>query len=58
MRVRLLVGITGTRNGVDWPRIGESIDLPDVEAADLVTAGLAEPEPVAEPVPAPRKARK
>lgn len=33
--------ISGTRNGVDWPRPGEVADLPDAEAADLVAAGLA-----------------
>lgn len=35
--------LSGTRDGVDWPRAGEQIDLPDVEAADLCAAGVAIP---------------
>ncbi len=43
------VNISGTRNGQDWPRVGESIDLPDAEAVDLLNAGLARPAPAPEP---------
>lgn len=39
--VRMIVSITGTRNGDDWPLAGGTIDLPEAEAADLVNAGLA-----------------
>ena len=41
MRVIMRAGITGTRNGVEWPAPGESIDLPQDEADQLVAAGLA-----------------
>lgn len=41
MRVRLLVEITGTRDGVPWPPLGGVVDLPDSEAADLIRGGLA-----------------
>lgn len=43
MRVVMRWKITGTRNGDDWPDAGESIDLPDAEAADLIAGGLATP---------------
>ncbi len=45
------VRIEGTRNGVRWPAAGGVVDLPDGEAADLVSQGLAVPVPVE-----PRKA--
>ena len=51
MKIRMLVDIAGTRNGVDWPPRGETIDIPDLEAADYITAGLAE----ADDTPAPAK---
>lgn len=38
-----LVQISGTRNGVDWPRPGELIELPEAEAADYLAAGLIGP---------------
>ena len=41
-RVKMLVGISGTRNGQDWPPRGGEIALPDGEAGDLVAAGYAE----------------
>lgn len=42
MKITMRVGITGTRDGQDWPAIGETIDLPADEANELVAAGLAE----------------
>lgn len=42
MRVRMLVQVTGTRNGAAWPAPGEEIDLPKHEAEKLVAAGHAE----------------
>jgi hypothetical protein len=51
MRIKMLTRIEGTRNSVRWPEAGTVIDLPDGEAADLVTSGLAEPVAV---VPAER----
>lgn len=41
MLVVMLAGITGTRDGREWPQVGGTIDLPDLEAADLVAAGYA-----------------
>lgn len=32
--------ISGTRDGVDWPRPGGSIDLPDDEARSMIASGL------------------
>lgn len=43
MKVRLLVTITGTRNGEPWPARGEVVDLPAAEAHDLRVAGIAAP---------------
>ena len=58
--VRMVVTITGTRNGEDWPKAGGTIDVPDAEAADLIAAGLAvaaEPAKVqTATAPAPEKA--
>ena len=42
MIVKLLVGITGTRNGQTWPPRGGTIDLPDGEAQQMIAAGMAE----------------
>lgn len=39
--VRLLIHISGTRNGEDWPPAGGRIDLPDQEAEDMVRNGYA-----------------
>jgi hypothetical protein len=41
MLIKLTTQITGTRDGVDWPAVGETIDVPDSEAADMIAAGLA-----------------
>lgn len=41
MRVQMIQHITGTRDGLEWPLAGGTIDLPDHEAADLIGAGLA-----------------
>jgi hypothetical protein len=35
--------IGGTRNGEEWPAVGGVVDVPDHEAADLITAGYAAP---------------
>jgi hypothetical protein len=51
MKIRMLVDIAGTRNGVEWPPRGESIDLPEQEALDYIAAGLAE----ADATPGPAK---
>ncbi|MFA3877543.1 hypothetical protein ABS735_28355 [Streptomyces sp. MMCC 100] len=49
MQIRMLVTMSGTRNGSRWPARGETTVLPDGEASRLVAAGLA--EEVAEPAP-------
>lgn len=56
MRIRMKVALSGTRNGKDWPPPGETIDLPDNEAAAMCAAGLADPvkdEPKPETAKAP-----
>lgn len=45
MRVKMKVGISGARNGQDWPRVGGEVDLPDDEAATLCAADMATPVP-------------
>lgn len=41
-KVKMLVDISGTSNGKTWPKRGETVDLPQSKADDLVAAGLAE----------------
>jgi len=41
MKVRLLVSIQGTRDGIAWPPKGEVIDLPTSEAEHMVAVGQA-----------------
>lgn len=58
MKVKMLVSISGTRNGDDWPPAGGEIDLPDNEAIDLLNARLAAPVEVAvetADAPSPRR---
>ena len=40
--VKMTVQISGTRDGVDWPKPGGVVEVPQSEADDLVTAGMAE----------------
>ncbi|MFE1543611.1 hypothetical protein ACFW61_24465 [Streptomyces microflavus] len=42
MRIRMLVQMSGTRDGAPWPAEGEEADLPTAAAAHLVSAGVAE----------------
>jgi hypothetical protein len=42
MRVKMKVQVSGTRDGLPWPDRGETVDLPDEEAAQLCAAGMAE----------------
>lgn len=49
MKITMKATISGTRDGVDWPKPGESLDVPDAEAVDLLSAGLAVPAPAPEP---------
>ena len=39
--VRMNIHVTGTRNGVEWPHKGGTIDLPHDEAVQLAAAGYA-----------------
>lgn len=42
MRIRMLVAMTGTRDGEPWPELGEEAELPTAVAAHLVASGVAE----------------
>ena len=35
--------MSGSRDGVDWPRPGEVVDLPQVEGEDYARAGFVAP---------------
>jgi len=39
--VKMTARVSGARNGVDWPAPGETLDVPQAEADDLVRIGLA-----------------
>lgn len=41
MLVRMVKKIGGFRDGVAWPEVGETIDVPDHEASGLVGNGYA-----------------
>lgn len=41
MKVQMAVNISGTRDGADWPRAGEVVDLPTDEAEALIAHGSA-----------------
>lgn len=41
MHIRMIHQISGTRNGQPWPDRGEVIELPDVEAIELVRGRMA-----------------
>lgn len=40
-RVVMTQSISGTRDGADWPRKGEQLDVDEREAEHLISAGLA-----------------
>ncbi|MET8401390.1 hypothetical protein [Streptomyces sp900116325] len=42
MKIRMLVEMTGSRDGEPWPAKGKTVDLPTAAAAHLVSAGIAE----------------
>lgn len=42
MRVKMIVQLSGTRDGKPWPGRGETMDLPDEEAAQMCASGMAE----------------
>lgn len=43
MRVRMLIHISGGRNGVPWPPVHGETDLPEAEAIDLIRSEMAVP---------------
>lgn len=59
MKVIMQARISGTRDGEDWPAPGESIDLPDDEAVQLLATGqaVAAGEDAVETAVKPRRAR-
>lgn len=42
MRIRMLVAMTGSRDGQPWPPKGEEAELPTAAATHLVASGVAE----------------
>lgn len=42
MRVQMKTKIGGYRDGIEWPEIGGTIDVPDHEAESLIANGYAE----------------
>ena len=60
MKVKLTVSISGLRDNVPWPALGEVVDLPDDEAAHMCAVGHAEPvvEDRVEKRPATKRAEK
>lgn len=43
MKVEVIVQVSGTRDGVEWPSKGTVIDVDDEEAKGLIEAGIAVP---------------
>jgi hypothetical protein len=43
MKVEMKIRIAGSRNGVRWPEAGAVVDLPEGEAVDLCSQGVAVP---------------
>lgn len=41
MKILLTTTISGTRDGIEWPPAGSTIDLPDIEAEAMVAGRLA-----------------
>lgn len=46
----MLTTFSGTRDGITWPERGGIIDLPELEAAELIAQGHALAASAAEPV--------
>lgn len=43
MKLIITADISGTRDGDDWPKRGEEIDVPEEEGLNLLLTGLARP---------------
>lgn len=40
-KVRIVAQVSGTRNGEDWPKPGETLTVSAAEAEDLIRTGIA-----------------
>lgn len=40
MKIKLLVDVSGMRNGVDWPGRGAVVELPEDEARSMIRSGM------------------
>jgi hypothetical protein len=63
MRIKMKQVITGLRDGVAWPAVGDTIVVPDAEGAQLCGQGVAEPvaeapKPETRAIPAKKTAAK
>lgn len=43
MKIRMMTDVSGSRNGVEWPRRGGTVDVPKEEAMQMCRAGMAVP---------------
>lgn len=41
MKIEMKFQVSGTRDGIDWPAPGGTIDVPDAEGEQLVAQGVA-----------------
>lgn len=57
MQVRIIQEMSGLRDGKPWPAVGELIEVPDAEAADLYRAQAAEPPEIADQAKAEAEAQ-
>jgi hypothetical protein len=53
----MLTSMSGTRNGLPWPPVGEAADIPTGEALHLVASGVAE-QVIDKPAPRPERKRR
>jgi hypothetical protein len=51
VKVKMLMRIEGTRNGLRWPEAGTVVEVTETEAEGMLSTGIAEPV-----VEEPRKA--
>lgn len=56
-RIQMVAGISGTRDGQDWPAIGGTLDVSDAEAGELIASGLAVAAPQKADAKPPREER-
>lgn len=43
MKIKMLVRISGTHDGEEWPLVGGVCEVSDASAVDMISAGFAEP---------------